>query len=351
MAIERKKTKSVRVGRVRIGGNAPISVQSMTTIKTSHISKVVRQIKTLEGCGCDIVRVSVLDEKDARAIKEIQKEIKIPLCADIHFNYQLGVLALQSGADKIRLNPGNVQDKKHIQRVISVAKQKNRAIRIGANSGSLDMRVKADTLGERLAKSLISYVKQFEREKFQSLVLSAKAHSVVDTIEAYRYISNKTDYPLHLGITATGYGQFAKIKSAVGIGSLLAEGIGDTLRVSLTDSVIEEVKLGIEILQSLNLRKKKFEVIACPTCGRTTINVIKLAKKVEEWLLGEKIKAPKNNYKIAVMGCVVNGPGESKTADIGITGGNKNGFIFKKGKMIAKVPETRLFSELIKHIK
>jgi len=351
MKIRRHKTKIIRIGKTAIGGTKPVAIQSMATVKTSHIKSVVRQIISLQKAGCDIVRVAVLDKKDTSAIRQIRKEISIPLCADIHFDYNLALLALHSGADKIRINPGNIGDRQKIKLVVNAARENNIPIRIGANSGSIDPKVhKGKTLSSRLAQSVLMTIRYIESLKYTNLVVSAKAHSVVETIDAYRFLVEKCNYPLHLGVTASGTGEFAIIKSAVGIGTLLAEGIGDTIRVSLADNPVKEIKVAQEILESLSLRTRDWEVIACPTCGRTDINVISLAKKVESELSRNQIRFPKKNYKIAVMGCVVNGPGESKDADIGITGGRGFGFIFKNGTMIKKVTESKLLSELIRQI-
>ncbi|MBU1862597.1 MAG: flavodoxin-dependent (E)-4-hydroxy-3-methylbut-2-enyl-diphosphate synthase [Candidatus Omnitrophica bacterium] len=352
MTIKRRKSNSVKIGKIKIGGNAPVAVQSMANIKTSQVTYVIRQMRKLVEAGCEIIRVSVLDTKDAHAIKDIQKEIDIPLCADIHFNYQLALDAMKSGADKIRINPGNIKRRAHIQYIVEMARTKNIPIRIGVNSGSIDQSMyKNKSSGARLACAVLSYVRGIEKLKYTNLILSAKAHTVCDTIEANRIIAKETNYPLHLGLTASGVGEYAIIKSAVGIGSLLSEGIGDTIRVSLTDDPIKEVEIGYNLLQSLGLRNRPWEVIACPTCGRTEIDVIGLSRKVEDALKKKKVALPKIPYKIAVMGCVVNGPGESKEADIGITGGKGFGFIFKHGKMIRRVAEKRLLIELLKEIK
>lgn len=349
--IKRRLTKAVRIGSVAIGGKNPIAIQSMATVKTSSVAAVVKQIKALERAGCDIVRVSVLDREDARALKKIRSAIRIPLCADIHFDYMLAVTAIDSGADKIRINPGNIGDRDKIKTVVAFAKKKNIPIRIGANSGSIDPRIhRGKTLGQRLAASALVTLEYIESLKYKNLVLSAKAHSVPDTIEAYRIMAEACTYPLHLGVTASGTGEYAVIKSSVGIGALLADGIGDTIRVSLSDDPVREISVATEILQSVGLRKRDWEVIACPTCGRTEIDVIGLAQAVEMKLRDQRIRLPKRPYKIAVMGCVVNGPGESKEADIGISGGRDFGFIFKEGKLIKKVQEKRLLNELLRQI-
>jgi len=324
----------------------------MTNIKTSKIGPLVNQINRLQNAGCELIRVSVLDFNDARAIKVIKKEINIPLCADIHFNHKLALDAIKSGSDKIRINPGNIKKKNLIKEIISAAKLENIPVRIGSNSGSLDVnKSREKSLGKQLANSILKILKYIESLRFNKLIISAKAHNVKDTIEAYKIIAEKTDYPLHLGVTASGRGEYAIVKSAIGIGSLLSYGIGDTIRVSLTDDPVNEIKVGYEILQSLGLKKREWEVISCPTCGRTEIDVISLSKKVESLLMNKKIHLPKVPYRIAVMGCVVNGPGESKDADIGISGGRGFGYIFKNGKLLFKVEEKKLLSTLLKKIK
>jgi (E)-4-hydroxy-3-methylbut-2-enyl-diphosphate synthase len=348
----RRRTKAVRIGSVAIGGKNPIAVQSMATIKTSSVKALIKQIKALERSGCDIVRVSVLDMNDALALKKIRPHITIPLCADIHFDYNLALCALTSGADKIRINPGNIGEREKIKKIVSLAKKKNIPIRIGANSGSIDPRIHSGkTLGQRLASSALVTLEFIESLKYKNIVLSAKANSVPDTVEAYRIMAGACAYPLHLGVTASGAGEYAVIKSSVGIGTLLSEGIGDTIRVSLTDDPVREISVAAQILQSVGLRARDWEVIACPTCGRTEIDVIGLARAVEEKLRSKRIVLPKRPYRIAVMGCVVNGPGESKEADIGISGGRGFGFIFKKGTLIKKVEEKKLLHELIRQIK
>ncbi len=349
MSVRKKKTRLVKVGDVAIGGGSPIPVQSMANIKTSNKKRLVKQIRSLFAAGCEIIRVSVLDKKDAVAIADIKREINIPLCADIHFDYNLALLAIDAGADKVRINPGNIGDENKVREVTLFAKKKKVAIRVGANSGSLDRtRYKNKSLGLNLARSAMDTVKFIESLGFKNIVVSAKAHSVTETLTAYRELSSKINYPLHLGVTASGGGVYSIIKSSVGIGSLLAEGIGDTIRVSYTGNPVEEIKIGREILQALGLADRDLEVIACPTCGRTEIDVIRLAKDVENFILKSGITLPHKPYRIAVMGCVVNGPGEAKGADIAITGGRKFGFIMKEGRVVKKVDEKFLFEELLK---
>ncbi len=350
--MKRRKSKVVEVGGVKIGGNNQIPIQSMANIKTSKVAAVSKQINQLAAVGCDIVRVSILDNKDAEAIAKIKKLISIPIVADIHFDYNLAIGAIENGADKIRINPGNIGEKERIEAVVKLAKKNKVPIRIGANSGSLDVNVyKRKSLGENLANSAIDTAKFVESLNYNKIVLSAKAHSVEETFIAYRKMAAETSYPLHLGVTASGAGEYAVIKSSVGIGGLLSEGIGDTIRVSLTDKPLREIEVGRQILQSIGLAERNLEVIACPTCGRTEIDVMGLAREVEAYLIKEKVELPKKPFKVAVMGCIVNGPGEARDADIAITGGRGFGFIVRKEKIIKKVEDKDLFAELLKEIK
>ena len=297
MIIKRRRSKKIQITpAVAIGGGDPIIVQSMANIKTSYVGRVVKQINCLAAAGCGLVRVSILDKKDSQALSQIIKGSPIPICADIHFNYQFALQALESGVHKIRLNPGNVQKEQELKDVIASARERGVPIRIGANSGSIDARVKSGTLGSRLASSILNYVSFFEKNKFSKLVLSAKAHTACDTIEAYRILAEKTNYPLHIGLTSSGTGRYAVIKSATTLGGLLLDGIGDTMRVSLADDPLDEVQVGVDILTSLGLRKRPWEVIACPTCGRTKIDVIGLAKSVEAVLNKSKIRVPRAPY-------------------------------------------------------
>ena len=346
--IKRKKTRQVKVGDKYIGGNSPISVQSMTNTYTTDIEKTVRQIKSLEEAGCDIVRVAVPNREAAMAIKEIKKSISIPLVADIHFDYRLAIMSIENGADKIRINPGNIGGEDKIRQVVKAAKERNIPIRIGVNSGSVekDMIEKyGGVTPEGMVESALRHIRILEKFNFNNIVISIKASNVPMTIKAYRLVSEKTDYPLHLGVTEAGTFYRGTIKSAVAIGCLLAEGIGDTIRVSLTGDPVEEVKAGREILKALEIEKKGVEIISCPTCGRCRIDLISIANALEE-----KLKHCDKNIKIAVMGCAVNGPGEAKEADIGIAGGHGEALLFKKGQIVRKIPQERIIEELMNEI-
>lgn len=344
----RKKTKEIKIGSVRIGGENPIAIQSMTNTDTKDVKKTVQQIKELESVGCDIVRVAVLDVDAAKAIEEIKKEIDIPIVADIHFDYRLALEAIKCGADKIRINPGNIGGDDKLKAVVAAAKEAGIPIRVGVNSGSLEKDILnkyGGVTADGIVESALKSVSLLEKCGFYNIVVSLKTTNVPLTIESYKIISEKIDYPLHVGITEAGTIFSGTIKSAVGIGTLLYMGIGDTIRVSLTGNPVEEVRVGKQILKSLELAKGGVEIISCPTCGRTKIDLIELAQKVE--------KATANinqDIKVAVMGCAVNGPGEAREADIGIAGGIGEGLIFKKGKIIKKVPEDKLFDEFIKEL-
>ncbi len=334
--IVRKKTKIVKVGNIKIGGNNPIIVQSMTNTPTHDIEKTVRQIRKLEKCGCEIVRVSVPDKKSSMAIKSIKEKVKIPIIADIHFNYRLAIMAIENGADGIRINPGNIGDKNKIKRIVDCAKLHNIPIRVGVNSGSIKKSI-IEKYGEpcidALVESCVENVKILENFNFYEIKISLKSSDVLTTVEAYKKISKIFEYPLHIGITEAGTIKTGTIKSSVGLGILLYLGIGDTIRVSLSGDPVEEVFTAYKILYSLGLRKRGIEIISCPTCARTEIDVVKLANKIEK-----KYKYLEKPVKIAVMGCVVNGPGEAKEADLGIAGSKEIGVIFKKGKILKKVP-------------
>ncbi len=345
--INRKKTKVIKLGNILIGGNNPISIQSMTNTKTQNIESTIAQIKNLENVGCEIIRVAVPDVESAKAISQIKKAIKIPLIADIHFDYKLALESLKSGADGLRLNPGNIGSKSKVLEIVKMAKEKMIPIRIGVNSGSLSKEkiAKYGVSAEALVESALEHVDILERANYEEIKISVKASSVPLTIDSYKLLSKKIDYPLHLGVTEAGTEFVGTIKSAIGIGTLLAEGIGDTIRVSLTANPTKEVLVAKEILQSLNL-KKGMEIISCPTCGRTDIDLISLTKKVEKKLA----KLSKFPITVAVMGCVVNGPGEAREADFGIAGGNGEGLLFKNGKIVKKVPENKLIEELLKMI-
>lgn len=344
----RKITREVKIGNKKIGGNNPILVQSMTNTDTHDIEKTIEQIRRLEAEGCDIIRVAVPDMEAAEAIKEIKKNINIPLVADIHFDYRLAIKSIENGADKIRINPGNIGREENIKKVVEIAKEKGIPIRIGVNSGSLEKEILHKYKGvtaEAVVESALKNVLILEKLGFYDIVISLKTTNVPLTIEAYKLASSKVDYPLHVGITEAGTIEAGTIKSAIGIGTLLYLGIGDTIRVSLTGDPVHEVRVGRQILRSLGLLKEGVEIISCPTCGRTKIDLIKLAQEVEK-----RTRHIKKPLKVAVMGCVVNGPGEAKEADIGIAGGDGEGVIFKKGKVYKKVKEEELVEELMKEI-
>lgn len=346
-------TRKVKIGNITIGGGNPIAVQSMTNTLTSDIKSTVSQIKRLQDLGCEIIRCGVPDYESSLAIKKIKKKIKIPLVADIHYDYRLAIEALKNGADKIRINPGNIGGHDRLKEVIKMAKNRKAAIRIGVNAGSLksnidyNLKLKSKNhLSNLMVASLMEYVEFFENENFDNLVISLKASDVLTTIEAYRLFNRIRDYPLHIGITEAGTELGGVIKSSIGIGVLLAEGLGDTIRVSLTTKPETEIYVAYRILDVLGLRKRGVTIISCPTCARTEIDVIKIAHKVEE--ATKNISKP---LKIAVMGCSVNGPGEASHADLGITGSKKIGIIFKKGKIIKKVKKKDLLREFLKELK
>ena len=339
MEIKRRRTKIVKIGKISIGGLNPIAIQSMTKTKTADVDKTVKQINALEDAGCSIVRLAIKDFTDARALKEIKKNTALPLVADIHFDWRLAVAAVRSGADKIRLNPGNIDKDIQIKEVIAVLKDAKVPLRIGLNSGSVkEYGGQPATMPERLVRSCLGYIRKIEKLKFDNIVISLKASNVLDTLEAYRKISLVCNYPLHLGVTATGSPYKGIIKSSVALGVLLSEGVGDTIRVSLTDDPLEEVRAAKCILESLGLIKSNIQVISCPTCGRCEVNLVSLVKGLQQKIdstLGLKSARP---LKIAVMGCVVNGPGEAKEADLGIAFGKSVGLFFNQGKAIRKIP-------------
>ena len=345
---KRKKTRMIHIGPVAIGGGAPISVQSMCNTKTTDTKATVAQIKTLQAAGCDIVRLAVPDMQAAKNLHNIIAQVNVPLVADIHFDYKLALEAIEQGISALRLNPGNIGGEEKVKAVVKAAKAHNVPIRIGVNAGSLDKKILAKYGGvtpEALVESAMQHVKILEALDFHDMKISLKAHDVPLTLAAYRLMSETVDYPLHLGITEAGTVNTAIIKSAVGIGALLAEGIGDTFRISLTGDPVVEVKVANEILKSLGLKEYGPTLIACPTCGRTSIDLPAIAAKVEA-----KLAAIKDSIDVAVMGCVVNGPGEARGADVGIAGGNGEGLIFRKGEIIRKVPEAVLVDELFKEI-
>ncbi|MEG0772312.1 flavodoxin-dependent (E)-4-hydroxy-3-methylbut-2-enyl-diphosphate synthase [Clostridium sp.] len=344
----RKVTKKIKVGNIYIGGDSKIAIQSMTNTDTRDVKSTINQILKLEEAGCDIVRCAIPDMEAAEAIKDIVKEIHIPLVADIHFDYRLALKAIENGISKLRINPGNIGSIERVKVVAEAAKAKNIPIRIGVNSGSLEkelLKKYGKVCPEALVESALNHVKILETVGFYDIIISIKSSDVVQMIESYRMISQKVNYPLHVGVTEAGTIWRGTIKSSVGIGTLISQGIGDTIRVSLTGEVTEEIRVGKEILKSLGYHKEGVEFVSCPTCGRTQINLIKIAEEVES-----RLAALNKNIKVAVMGCVVNGPGEAREADIGIAGGNGEGLIFKKGEVIKKVKEEDLVEELLKEI-
>lgn len=341
--IKRRKSKELSIGNVKIGNNNPISVQSMCNTDTRNIEQTSKQIKELADAGCELVRLAVLNKDAAEAIKELVKISPVPLIADIHFDYRLALQCINNGISALRLNPGNIGKRENVEKVVKLAKQQNIPIRIGVNAGSLekDLQDKDIPLSEKMYESAMKHIQILEDLNFDLIKVSLKSSDVMTTIEAYRLMAEKTDYPLHLGVTEAGTLKGGLIKSSVGLGTLLAEGIGDTIRVSLTENPIEEVYAGFEILKSLKLRQKGVNFVSCPTCGRTQIDLISLAKKVEN-----RFKNLDKNITIATMGCAVNGPGEAKHADFGIAGGINEGYVFKKGEIIARVPENELLDKL-----
>jgi (E)-4-hydroxy-3-methylbut-2-enyl-diphosphate synthase len=346
--VKRKITRKVKVGDINIGGDSSIKVQSMTNTDTRDIGATVAQILRLQEAGCDIVRCAVPDQKASDAIGQIVKEIDIPLVADIHFDYRLALSSINNGVSKLRINPGNIGSTDKVRAVVEAAQDKGVPIRIGVNSGSLQRDILekyGDVCPQALVESALRHVEILEKLNFNDVVISVKSSDVTEMIECYRLISEKVDYPLHLGVTESGTIKSGTIKSSVGIGALLSQGIGDTIRVSLTGDPVEEVIVAREILRSLGHIKEGIELISCPTCGRTQLNLIEIADQLEG-----RLKGIKKNIKVAVMGCVVNGPGEARRADIGIAGGNGQGLIFRKGEIIKKVREEELVEELIAEI-
>ncbi len=344
----RKKTKVIKVGNVLIGGDNPVSVQSMTNTLTKDIVSTINQIKRLEDAGCDVVRSAITDVEDAKAIKDIKKGIRIPIIADIQYDYKLALESIKYGIDGLRLNPGNIGSLDKVKEVVKACKENNISIRVGVNSGSIkkEFLEKYNGVNENsMVYSALEQIRLLEDMDFYDIKISLKASNVPLTIKAYEKMSDMVDYPLHLGITEAGPIWRGTIKSSVGIGSLLSMGIGDTVRISLTGDPVEEVRVGREILKSLNLLNEGLEIISCPTCGRTNINLIDIVEEAEKRLEGIN-----KNIKVAIMGCPVNGPGEAKEADIGIAGGKGEGLIFRKGEIIKKVKEEDLLDELLNEI-
>ena len=347
--MNRKETTKIMVGNVQIGGQNKVVIQSMCNTKTKDIQSTINQILELENVGCEIIRVACLDIEDAKAIKEIKKQIHIPIVADIHFDYRIALEAIEAGVDKVRINPGNIGSEERVKKVVDKCKEKNIPIRIGVNAGSLEKELLEKYGGKPTAKAKVEsarrHIEILEKLDFHNYLISLKASNLDLCIESYEEAAKEFDCPLHLGITEAGTEFSGTIKSSIGLGYLLRQGIGDTLRVSLSDDPIKEIKVAKEILKDCNLYKKSPTLIACPTCGRTQIDLIPIAKQVEKYL--ENIEA---DIKVAVMGCAVNGPGEAREADIGIAGGIKEGLLFKKGEIIRKIPQEKIVDELKKEI-
>ncbi len=340
----RMKTREIKIGDVIIGGNNPIAIQSMTNTKTQDVEATVAQILRLEEAGCQIIRCTVPDREAARALGEIKKQIHIPLVADIHFDYRLAIAAMENGADKIRINPGNIGSPENLKSVVDVARDRDIPIRVGVNSGSLEKNLiekYGGVTAEGLVESALDKVHMIEEYGYHNLVISIKSSDVLMCVRAHELIATQTDYPLHVGITEAGTVISGNIKSAIGLGLILHQGIGDTIRVSLTGDPVEEIRSAKQILRTLGLRKGGIEVVSCPTCGRTSIDLIALANQVETMVTGFPL-----DIKVAVMGCVVNGPGEAREADIGICGGKGEGLIIRRGEVIKRVPENELLNAL-----
>jgi len=346
--IQRRATRIVNVGNIPVGGGFPISVQSMTTARTQDVPTVVREIQKLTTAGCQIVRVSVVDEAAARALAEIKRQIAVPLVADIHFDYRLALMAIDAGVDKIRINPGNIGNNRRVKEVLQAAQVAGIPIRIGVNSGSLEKSLLQQSVhptAEAMVASAAKHIELCRENNFEDLIVALKSSNVNLMIAANRLFAEQYDYPLHLGVTEAGPYRQGVIKSAIGIGTLLAEGIGDTIRVSLTDDPVEEVYAGREILKSLNLTHLGITLVSCPTCGRAEVDIIGITKEVEN-----RIRDMQKSLTVAIMGCAVNGPGEAREADLGIAGGKQVFLLFKKGKIIARIPESRAVERLLEEI-
>ncbi len=344
----RRKSRKVNVGGIEIGGGAPIVIQSMLNAPADDVEKNVEQAKALEAAGCQIIRLAVSNMRDIQLISRLKEEVKTPLVADIHFDYKIALASVDAGIDKIRINPGHIGKRENVEKVVDACKSKGLPIRIGVNSGSVEKELLEKYNGptpEAMAQSALNHAKILEECDFYDTVISIKSSDVRNTIKAYRIVAEECDYPLHLGVTEAGTERMGLIKSSVGIGSLLADGIGDTIRVSLTADPVKEIYAAYDLLKGLELIPDAPQLISCPTCGRTQIDLISIANEVEERL--RNVHKP---IRVAVMGCPVNGPGEAKNADIGIAGGNGCGLIFKKGEILRKVPEDRLIDELFAEI-
>lgn len=347
--MKRRSSKELSIGKIKIGGNNKIAVQSMLNIPPENIEGNVLQAQELKNAGCDILRIAVPNSDALKTLSKIKEKVDIPLVADIHFDYKLAIESITAGADKIRINPGNIGNEKKIEAIVKACSDKNITIRIGVNSGSIEkdiLKKYSHPTAEAMCKSAMYNVRLLEKFGFNNIAISVKSSSVTQTIDAYRLVAKECDYPLHIGVTEAGTNSVGIVKSSIGIGSLLADGIGDTIRVSLTSNPIDEIITGINILKALDLNTEGVTLVSCPTCGRTKINLIKIANEAERLLQNVK-----KNIKVAIMGCVVNGPGEAREADIGIAGGDGYGVIFKKGKIIKKVSEENLLQELLEEIK
>lgn len=354
MKILRRKTKTIKIGNIRIGGGNPIAIQSMVKTKTADIRPTVKQIKELEGMGCEIVRLAVKDSRDAKALGVIKKQVNIPLVADIHFDWRLALAAIDSGADKIRLNPGNIYKEDKIRQIARAAKLAAIPIRVGVNSGSLpnaSYRLSgAKPIADLMVEAALDYVRILEKAGFSDIVISLKASDIFDTIEAYRKMAKLCDYPFHLGVTATGAPYRGAIKSCIALSILLLEGIGDTIRISLTDKPQAEVKAAWSVLEVLGLRCFRPEIISCPTCGRCEVDLVRIVRDLESKLSTVNFQLSTRPMKLAVMGCVVNGPGEAKEADLGVAFGKKEGLLFKKGVATRKISAGKCTDVLLKEL-
>lgn len=343
--IRRRASRPLSIGNVTIGGGAPIVVQSMTNTETGDVAATVGQIRRLQECGCQIVRVAVPDLAAAQAIAAIKREIAIPLVADIHFDYRLALAALEAGADALRLNPGNIRRREQVAAVVRAAKERQAPIRVGVNAGSLPPGNEGQPVARRMVEAALGHIRILEELDFDLIKVSLKAFDVPTTVEAYRQMAEKVSYPFHLGITEAGPPRTGSIRSAVGLGILLHEGLGDTIRVSLTGDPCEEVAVAYEILKALALRERGPTLISCPSCGRMEIDLVGLAQRVEE-----RLQAIRQPIKVAVMGCVVNGPGEAREADVGVAGGRGKGILFRKGRVVRTLPEGELFDALMAEV-
>ncbi len=344
----REQTRKIRIGDVTIGGGMPVAIQSMTNTRTADVEATIAQILRLEEAGCEIIRCAVPHREDAEALRAIRQKIHIPLVADIHFDYRLAIAAIEAGADKIRINPGNIGSEDRVREVVLAAKARNIPIRVGVNSGSLEkeyLERDGHVTAEGIVDSALAKVQAIEKFGYENIVISIKSTDVPLTVRAHEMLAGRTDYPLHVGITESGTVEEGTVKSAVGIGAILSRGIGDTIRVSLTGDPVEEVYAAKRILRALHLRNEGVEVISCPTCGRTEIDLISLARAVTEM-----VRPIKKHLKVAVMGCIVNGPGEAKEADLGIAGGRGEGVLIRRGEVIRKMPENELLPALMQEI-